>query len=307
MQTLGFWEGQRVSLQRIAQEFPAHARCASQLGLQLEAKFGSAIEGIHSHGRSLTVEWDSLFDELMAQVQELLTQQVLSEVDVTTFLGELESRLNGELPSPVGETILSFHPKYDRTPALEFTDRLKKEFVSDGSGKSRGLKLAIEFPRSWISKEGRRPHIVQVLKSKAGHGDASVLVQVRGVPADVRSEYLTHGELELLAGPGTLAAELPAALFIDQGTTTVVGKRATWSHYLMTQESAGVKVKMFVWSVHLFYERQYVNLQFFVGRGAVPGQALVTDRELEAQFDSLEPLFKLILSSFDIYNRYDAP
>lgn len=306
IQTVGFWEGQQLSLQRIADEFPNAARRSTQLALQLELRYGAAIEAIHEHGRTLTDQWDSLFDASMDQAREVLTTQQLTNDDVTSFLDELDQRLNGIFPSPIGETILSFHPKYDRQPAAEFTDGLKREYRSDGSGKSRGLKLAIEHPASWKSTEGRRPHIVRVLKSKGGRGDASVLLQVREIPA-LASAEITEEDVDLMATPSALAEELPDALFIDHGTTTVAGQHCAWSHYIMTRETAGIQIKMLAWSLHLIYDQRYVNLQFSVGTGSMQGDAPISDRDLEVRFEKHEPLFKLMLVSFDIYNRYEDP
>ena len=65
------------------------------------------------------------------------------------------SRGNGKVDSPVLETLLMYHPKHQRGPSAEFSDGYKKEYVSDGTGKSHGIRLQDCIPCELEGRAGK--------------------------------------------------------------------------------------------------------------------------------------------------------
>lgn len=305
MTAFGFWTGQALSLEHIARTFPDFAKRATVASLDFEVKFGSAMDAIQEEGRSRGEEWDAAAQEVLRIAAEHVAGTQLSVEQVSEFLDDVDGRLKGAFPQGVGETLLSFHPSYDDSPPREFVDGFKREFRTDGSGKSAGLKLAIQIPCSWTMQDGRRPHVVQVFKSKGGHGDSMSTLLVRQLPEGT-TEQITDGDIDEMTSESAIQEFAPGARVLERGTTTLAGQHCAWSQYLIETETAGVRVKSATAIYHLAYRDRYVAVQFMVGKGALGERPLPSDEEVLGDYRRSEPLFRLMLISFDILNRYES-
>ena len=57
------------------------------------------------------------------------------------------------------------------TPAAtEFASGNRKKFHTADHPKSKGLKMVLSYPNSWLAEEGDRPNVVQKFFSEGGVG-----------------------------------------------------------------------------------------------------------------------------------------
>lgn len=77
-----------------------------------------------------------------------------------------------------------------------FTTSIAQEwtkFVTDGTGKSEGLKLATKFPSHWRRIDGTRPHIVKLFQFEDSSGQINAGIYIKKLqnpPAETEIEYL---------------------------------------------------------------------------------------------------------------------
>ncbi len=294
-----FCANQRTSVESIKKQFPRLAPRIDIAAVRFELKFGAAIAKIEQLCRDLGVEED--IREKIEEARQILLDQKLSLEQAEAFISQVEARAEGNVASPVLETLLMFHPDYRKRPELEFSEGFSREYLSDGGGKAQGLKIAIRYPMSWEASEGRRPHILQKFQSSGGNGPAFASVVVNPLPSDIPSGEIDITPAEDLAR--SLFSEWQAVLFseaemIDYGKAQLNTGPTIWIELKGTTERLGTSIQMYTLVFLVEYERKMVTLGF-----STTGQG--DESTAEDSFNRHAKLFKLMLNTFDIYNRYD--
>lgn len=175
----GFFVGQEISLGMIERDFPDLSAQVALSRFMFDAAFGTSIRGIETEltkvlGANATAE---IASEGRKRLVPILEKNRFSQADAQQFIETMKSRAKGEnIESDVLETLLA--RKYQTNPVAEFTDGWRQRYRSDGSGKSLGLQISMQLPKSWRAKEGERPHIVQKWVSKGGHGGTMIMLIV---------------------------------------------------------------------------------------------------------------------------------
>ena len=148
-QAYGFVLGQEYSLSRIAKEFPELTG-----GVDLaRAQFGSAFPDIKTKLEKQLKQamGEKLFQgtaaNLRTKLRETLGRQQITSDIAASFLGQVKARSKGEIESPVLEYLLAV--KYTANPVGEFADGFRQRYQTDSAGKSHGIKLTLQLPRSW--------------------------------------------------------------------------------------------------------------------------------------------------------------
>tara|TARA_B100000035_G_scaffold313928_1_gene328796 strand:+ start:974 stop:2026 length:1053 start_codon:yes stop_codon:yes gene_type:complete len=75
------------------------------------------------------------------------------------------------------QILLRHNPRYKEIPAREYLNNYREKFTSNNHKKSKGLNLSIEYPKSWINQEGKRPNILQLIKSYDGSCSMTILIK----------------------------------------------------------------------------------------------------------------------------------
>lgn len=301
-QAYGFHLGQNFSLDAIEQKFPELAQQARIAKLQFESSFAASItnmDGVLSHKGG---EWGKVKTELRDKIATTLGSQVLTSNSAKDFIETVSKRAKGDIPSPVIETLLTFHPSYIAKPPREFLDGFKARFTSDGSGKARGVKFHLDFPKSWSSADGNRPNIVRKFVSQNGRGFEMIMVIVKSLPLPP-GEKLTDKDIEEMvaevATPSELKKMLPdGARFISGDSLRLDGRPGFYQKYSLKQQQLDFTVSSLAVSYTVYYQTSMIQIQCQVSTESSDEQAL------KQRFEKFEPLFKLVANSLVIEGQW---
>lgn len=173
------------------------------------------------------------------------------------------------------------------TPAAEAL----KTFDSLNHPKANGIHLSIDLPASWISEEGKRPHILQ-----------KFMPSDRGVIGMIFVKTLPPPGADTWASPASEAfmrqfvSELGGA-YLRGGSTKLEGLDAGWAIHREDAERVGVKLSSVSLSYILFYKNCWLQFEFIVsGRSG--------DTLLEQRFEAYYPQLIRILNSVVIHDNW---
>jgi hypothetical protein len=297
----GFVYGQRASAEHLARQYPDLRRSIELAQLLFEQRFGRSVEAIDS---LLLIPaptiWAQARTDIQRQTQEQARAERITRDEADAFLEVIGARTRGEADPAYIQTLLTFNPIYRAIPAAEFTDGFRQVFTTDGSGKSRGLRLRIEVPMSWTGRDGLRPNIVQIFVSEAGRGLESVLLQIREMPLDPGVEF-SRTELEEVVSDPSLGPELLAGIGATElcsRRTTLDGLPARAVYSRGMSDLPGGQLDQ----ISVFYVTA-------VGRNMVLLNASVGDQvgqpdALLARFQRFHTIFNLVANSLVIENRW---
>ena len=294
-QAYGFVLGQEYSLSRIEKELPE-----LKLGVELaRAQFGATFPEIIA---KLEVQLkqamgEELFQETRATLQTKLNatlgrQQITLEI-AGNFLQQVKNRSRGEIESPILEYLLAV--RYALNPVGEYLDRFRQRYETDGTGKSQGLTLNLQMPRSWLGMHGERPHIVQKWVSENGTGMETILLDVR----DGQGYRPTKKEMEEFVRSGDVRDTVPdGATYIASGNFTLEKQNGYWVQMSMPLERAGVKM----------YQRALLYQFFFRGKAigimCQAGGAENDKSKIDDAFKRVQPLCQQVLNSIVLPQAY---
>lgn len=230
-----------------------------------------------------------------------LNSSALTSEQAAEYISTVNRRAKGSMPHDIYVVLAALHPDYLRHPELELTRGYVQEYKTDGSGKSLGLKLSIQYPTSWVAAEGRRPHILW--KASSHDSYVSAMLLVKNTPTQLTSDNDTKEALGYLTSQEYLAHEAPGAAYVAAGQTTIAGQPARYMDYehVVSRKIGKDTVTM------LMRGRYYVVIY---GQTLIVFQADITEAQggsVEAVRDAFrkhEKLFDLMALSLDIYNRY---
>lgn len=294
-QAYGFVLGQEYSLSRIANEFPELSG-----GVELaRAQFGSTFPDIKSKLETQLKKaiGEKLFQEtatsLRTKLRENLGRQQITREIAANFLEQVKSRSKGEIESPVLEYLLAV--KYTANPVGEFADGFRQRYQTDGAGKSQGIKLNLQLPRSWAAKEGERPHIVKKWVGENGTGLEIILLDIR----DGQGYNPTKKEIEAFVRSGEVKETVPeGSTYVASGNFTLEMRTGYWVQMAMPIERAEMKLYQDVLMYQFFFQGKAVGLMCQAG-----GPETEKPRVNEA-FKRIRPLCQQALNSLVLTQAY---
>lgn len=291
----GFVVGQEHTLERIPKHYPdlthlatlARARFAStfpEVKAQLEAELRGALG---------PANFEQLAKKTVETVRTTLNRQPLTPEAAAEFLDQVQARARGEIESPVLEYLLAV--KYANNPAREYSDGFRQHFNTDGTEKARGIKLSLRLPRSWVARDGERPHIVKKWTTEGGTGRESLMLDIRdgeGYDPDRR-------EIDRFLRSGDVTQAVPqGGVHIASGLFTVEGRPGYWIDMKLTQERAGVDV----------YQRMLMYQVFFRGRAigimCQTGGPPVNAAKVDESLSRFRPLCQQVVNSMVLHQAY---
>ncbi|WP_417539427.1 hypothetical protein [Marinobacter sp.] len=294
----GFVLVQNLTLQRIADDYPDLAREALLAKLEFQRTFGD----IHANLEPKLVEFlgEEVFKAFRAKLENQLMDMAQGEeirrILAENFLEEVRNRARGDIYSPTLEYLLAV--RFSENPVSEYSSGFRQTFQTDGSGKSRGLVLRIQLPKSWQEKEADRPHIVRKWQSEAGTGMELVILHVR----ETDGVHISRSDVAEMLQPGEVDALVPAdGVLYDYGMVTIEGLPGYFIDFGQLAERAGTVMFQQMRQYVFFYKDRAVSVQCSVG-------ALESDHELvEGRFARVKPLCAQIFNSVVLPELYLAP
>lgn len=171
----------------------------------------------------------------------------------------------------------------------------RKVYSSAGHPNAKGIDFRIEYPATWLAREGRNPNIVQNLVSDGGRGLEMCVLLVRALPAIASAAEIN----EAFSPEGLRAMKPPDGRFISGGRTKLNGLPAGTVRISAEVENAGTKIRQEVIQYIVIWKDRVITLQFSVGDRADTPQEVILDR-----FSKSEPQFREIANSFVLSNQW---
>lgn len=292
----GFILGQEASLARIEQHYPSMAMQVELARL----RFSSAFPDIKMklERELISAMGESKFRELRAElggrIDPILRKQQLTPDLAASFLEEVKGRAKGDfIEADALRYLLAV--RYSVNPAGEFFDGFRQRYSTNSHAKSQGIKLMMQLPRSWLGKEGERPHIVQKWVSESGTGPSMIMLDVR----DAEGYNPTRVEIEQLVRNGELKDIIPeGGKYLDGGSFSLEKRTGYWIESAIDQERAGIRL----------HQRGVMYIFFFRGKAiGLTCASLAPQKEskrVDGFFKLNKPLCQQVLNSIVLEQAY---
>lgn len=313
--TFGFIMGQRFSLNRIKEEYPTLSIRAQKAELEFKVAFGVAEKNIEKTLRDLLKDkYTEYVAAMEKQIESTLMPQQTSQETAAQFLDGVESRAKGEIPSPMLEILLNY--QYQQSPVDELYRGFKTKYRTKGHPKAKGLDLQVECAKSWSSREGNRPNVIQFFRSNNGRGPVFALIMIRDLIKEAEGE-LTNQEvatIKTLEGSKELASELFSDSSLREmvngmGMTNVHnittksivldGWPGTMLEFIGDQQRIDITMTMY----NRLYIAIYKNYMIFL-QCQVINSPDDTENTLNTMVAKFAPLFHFMANSLVIQSQY---
>lgn len=291
--------GQETSIELLVDKFPQLGKQLLAAQSEFDLKFKPAITTIDRVLIEKNRPWAGQKETSLANLRKQINLKDITLDQAQAYVAEIHKRARGEMPSPILETLLMFHPTYIREPAEEYLAGYKREYRSDGSGKAKGVKFGIEYPMSWKADESRRPNIVKKFVSENGRGLEIVSLLVLETPASARSPA-TAKDVEEIRQARIWESVAVGSKTLDSGTVRLLGQPAIWGEYTWRTNQAGIDLELHGFDLMFLYESRLVGVSF---QNTISPHN--SNETAEQKFERYAPLFQLMISSIDVFNRYE--
>lgn len=294
-QAYGFVLGQDYSLTRIATQLPEFSTDVTVANARFDSTFPDIKKKLEVQLKEAL--GDKAFQEVATslgrKVKELADRQKLSKEIAVDFLQQVKVRSKGDIESPVLEYLLTV--KYANYPVGEFADGFRQRYETDGAGKSQGIKLKLQLPKSWLAKEGERPHIVQKWIRANGTGFEIISLDIR----DAEGANPTKKELEEFVNSGEVKDTVPeGGMYVDAGTFSIEQQNGYWMQMALSLDRAGMKM----------HEESLIYQLFFRGKAVgIMCASAGADNQKQKVHESLgqiRPLCQQVLNSLVLLQVY---
>lgn len=298
--TIGFIEGQRLTLKNITQRFPDLSSSALAASLEFESAFGTAEEQMKSHFQSILKDrYPKFILDLQSQLAVSLDFKKMTIENAQKFISEVGSRANGNIPSPFLETLLTY--EYKDNPSEEFSRRYIRKYNTKGHQKAEELDITVSYPLSWEPTEGERPNIVQNFRSENGRGFELFSLMVKNIPLPERY-VISDQELDEFFTNKSLQKMVPAGgKFIYAKPVILDNNKAGVVVFDQTAQRLGTTMTTRIQTYTTIVKQKMISLNFSV---------IARDENndtFEKRSQKFEPLFMMIANSFIIQNQYSKP
>ncbi len=250
----GFLLGQEFSLARIERTYPEAAIQVEHARATFNSAFPDIKKKLEAELTTALTEpkFKTLRTEMGNKIRPILTKQQLTPQLAQQFLEQVKARAKGDDMEPdVLRYLLAV--RYAANPVAEFGDGFRQRFRTDGTGKSQGIRLVLQLPRSWIAKEGERPHIVQKWINEGGTGSSIIMLDIR----DGQGDNPDRREIERFVKSGEVREAVPdGGTMHGAGTFTMEQRTGYWIDMSVKLERAGYRM----------YERGTMHLLFMNGK-----------------------------------------
>jgi hypothetical protein len=295
----GYYNGQKLSVQRVINQFPALASSASLAQMEFDLLFKSSYKNIEKELRGLLQQhWLAYKKNMTRELTKSLGSPSISQAQADTFIQALHLRAKGKIESPILETLLSYNPEFHNNPSKEFLRGFKSTFRTIGHPKAKGVDFQVEYPKSWRAKEGKRPNVIQLFRSKNGRGFESILLMVKDIPLPPGYK-ISNQELDEFFSPQALREMVPnGASFISGQSIILDNQKGGMMVFKQTMQRLSTEVSFKIMQFTTIYQNKIIFIQCSVTTKEANQSAL------SKRFKQLKPLFMLVANSFVLQSQY---
>lgn len=294
----GYYLGQAHTLEKIAKTYQNLKSQVRHADYKFSGKYSRAIQTIDAlMGKNIPDQWNEIKNHIQGEILKTHDSEDLTESMAQDFIEVVLDRAEGNIDTPILETLLMFFPDFQSNPEREFTEKYRYRFFSDGSGKAKGVSFSIEIPKTWQAQDANRPNIVKKFINLNGKGNSMVLVIVKEVPLpedeviseSTIEEMLADGEEELL--PNEFECLQKGKLHLEGFTGYWIRYKGQLSRVRTTMTTEGIMYG-------LFLENRLLMIQ---------GQILLPLGDAKISIDSFakyEKTFDLVANSVVLEDVY---
>jgi len=293
-QAYGFVVQQDNSLTRIAKEFPDLAWGVESARSQFNSTFPHIKTKLEDQiKRALGERGLQELVSKLSQIKESHGRLKITREIASDLIEQVKARAKGQIESPVLEYLLAV--KYESNPVGEYLDGFRQRFQTDGTGKSQGIKLALQAPRSWVVEDGERPHIVKKWVSENGTGTESIILDIR----DGQGFNPTKKEMEEIVRSSDLKEIIPEGYsYVSSGYFTIEKRPGYWLQMTSLGERADVHYFQHVLKYQFFFRGKAIGL-LCSAMGHASDRAVVDET-----FKRIRPLCQQVINSFVLLQAY---
>jgi len=293
----GFILGQKYGLNRIETEFPDYLLNVELARASFQSDFPNIEKKLEGKLKDALGEksFSELSESLKTQINELLGKNLFTREFILNFLERVKMGSSYEIESPIMEYLLAVN--YENNPVGEFKDGFRQLYETSGEGKSQGIKLRLQLPKSWAMDEGNRPHIVQKWLSQNGTGLEMIHLDIR----DNQGYTPTDEEVEDFFASGVLKDTLPLMLkgtYINSGLFSLEMRKGYWLEMSKINERLDNK-----FYVHLFMYQFFFREKAIMIMAQVMG-SMEEKTKVDQSFERFRPLFKAVINSLVLLQAY---
>jgi hypothetical protein len=298
-QAYGYYRGQKLSIERIQNEFPALSAKAYQAQIQFELAHKGSYLAVEKELRKMIGEkWPTYKKQMLQRLSSGLGTSQITAEQADTFVRTVTLRTKGQIQTPILETLLTYNPEFRRHPAEELRRGYKKTYRTKDHQKARGVDFQIEYPRSWKHKEGKRPHVIKLFVSENGRGQDNVLLMVKDIPLP-RGYVISDQELNEFFSASELKGMMPkGAVFISAQPIILDGQKGGMIKF----EQSLKRLDKTIFFRAIYYITIFDNKLIFIQ--CMVGSFANSSSSLEKRFTKMAPLFELVANSFVIQSKY---
>lgn len=296
-QAYGYLMGQEYTLSLIKSKYQYLVPNIAKVQIAFNLAFGSSKEGMKNYLIETLSEnnFNSYVEKSMTEISKVLGGQSFTEEIATNFLSEIESRAEGNIASPILETLLSF--QYFTQPHQEHLNGFTRIFKTKGHSKSKNTDWQIEVPISWRPAEGDRPNIIQKFTSDFGDGSQSIMLMVKEMPLPKGYKFSKQELNELFT-------EKEMKNMVPEG-----GKFISFTKMILDNNVGGMlQIEQKVSRLDLEMKIRMLQFMFirsnkmYILQGAVASEKPESDFALEMK--KYLPLYKLVANSIVVNDQY---
>lgn len=315
-EVFGFIYGQKLSLERIKENYPDLKNDATHAELKWELAFGKVEKELEKRLRVILEDSYSDFITLSKQkFSEVATFDNIIRSDAIAFIETVNKRADGDIEEQFRARVLMYHPDFIQYPHQELTRGYRNEFKSSGyEPKSKGIKLRIQYPASWKEEESVRPNILFKAISENGEGSTSLNILVKDFATELKAEMSGDEWKHFITNEGN--KELADALFTESAMKEMISEHGlnnpNFSDYsrLVIDGNPGAKISVSAEKKRLEFEipmqytqysiisKNYLVIATFSTSGTSVDEAKI-------EFEKFKPAFNLMMNSMAILNRYE--
>lgn len=165
-----------------------------------------------------------------------------------------------------------------------------KTFNALGHPKSGGLNFSIAYPSTWVSREGKRPHIVQMLVSPDPAVFFTIAVdELGGADQNLHSAILSKDGLQIILGENVK--------IMNFALSKLDGEPCAMAECASVLERAGIQIQQRLMMFILPHRDKYIVLS-----GVVAGLPNGTD--VQDNFQRAKPRFQAIASTLVLPDKW---
>ena len=290
----GYFTGIETALATISETNPNFRKEVIYLNLLLTTNFGQSKKNAIKYLNELG-DWQATIGSEIDSVKQIIQSNVLLSTDEETsvYLKDIEKSLKGNIQSPMLENILSF--QYENQPSKEFTNGYTYTFTTKGHKKSKNTELIISMPKSWASKEGKQPNIIQLFTSDCGAGFNTISMMTKELPY-TNEEYgnLTFEEINKIFKEDVFTEEYAKKCFegkfISYKPMNIAGRAGFLLVNEIASEQMGIKLKSRNYNYVLHDVTYFHFISCCVGTSDI-------EENLDEKAAEIYPLFHMIVNS----------